>query len=148
MTAKNILAPLAAIAAPDAASLNTRAQSALAMVELMVIDSQETYELAADELKAIKTKAKTLEDQRTSITGPINKALKAVNDLFRAPGTYLEQAEKIIKAHESIPKKQTQIKEPKTPIPTKRCIRSCVPSRRPARRRSIAASATRSPSRA
>lgn len=97
MTTENIFAPLAAIAAPDAATLNNRAQSALAMVESMVIDSQETYELAADELKAIKAKAKTLEEQRTSITGPINKALKAVNDLFRAPGTYLEQAEKIIK---------------------------------------------------
>lgn len=97
MTTDNILAPLAAIHAPDAAALNTRAQAALAMVESMVIDSQETYDLAADELKAIKSKAKTLEDQRTGITGPINKALKAINDLFRGPSQYLEQAEKIIK---------------------------------------------------
>lgn len=97
MTTENIFAPLAAIAAPDAAALNTRAQSALAMVNSMVIDSHETYELAADELKAIKSKAKTIEDQRTSITGPINKALKAVNDLFRGPSDYLAQAEKIIK---------------------------------------------------
>lgn len=93
----NILAPLATIHAPDANQLNTRAQAALKMVESMVIDSQETYDLAADELKAIKTKAKTLEDQRTAITGPINKALKAINDLFRGPTQYLEQAEKIIK---------------------------------------------------
>jgi len=97
VTTENIFAPLATIAAPDANQLNTRAQSALAMVESMVIDSQETYDLAADELKAIKSKAKTLEEQRTAITGPINKALKAVNDLFRAPGAYLEQAEAIIK---------------------------------------------------
>ncbi len=97
MTTDNILAPLAQIAAPDAAAINTRAQSALAMVESMVIDSPDTYELAADELKAIKSKAKAIEDQRTAITGPINKALKAVNDLFRAPSQYLEQAEKIIK---------------------------------------------------
>lgn len=93
----SIFAPLAAIHAPDANQLNSRAQSALTMVESMVIDSQETYDLAADELKAIKSKAKTLEDQRTGITGPINKALKAVNDLFRGPAQYLEQAEKIIK---------------------------------------------------
>lgn len=93
----SIFAPLAAIHAPDANQLNNRAQSALTMVESMVIDSQETYDLAADELKAIKSKAKTLEDQRTGITGPINKALKAVNDLFRGPAQYLEQAEKIIK---------------------------------------------------
>ncbi len=97
MTTENILAPLAAIETPNAAVMNTRAQSALAMVQSMVIDSSETYELAADELKAIKAKAKTIEEQRVSITGPINKALKAVNDLFRAPGEYLEQAEKIIK---------------------------------------------------
>lgn len=94
---ENIFAPLATIAAPDAAQLNTRAQSALAMVESMVIDSQETYDLAADELKAIKFKAKGLEDQRTAITGPINKALKAVNDLFRSPSEYLTKAESIIK---------------------------------------------------
>ncbi len=93
----SILAPLANIATPDSSQLTTRAQSALSMVESMVIDSHETYELAADELKAIKSKAKKLEDDRTSITGPINKALKAVNDLFRAPSDYLAQAEKIIK---------------------------------------------------
>lgn len=97
MTTDSILAPLATIHAPDAAQLNNRAQAALKMVESMVIDSQETYDLAADELKAIKSKAKTLEDQRTGITGPINKALKAINDLFRGPTQYLEQAEKIIK---------------------------------------------------
>lgn len=93
----NIFAPLATIVAPDANQMTTRAQSALAMVNSMVIECQDTYELAADELKAIKVKAKALEDQRTSITGPINKALKAVNDLFRGPGDYLAQAEKIIK---------------------------------------------------
>lgn len=97
MTTDTIFAPLAAIQSPDANQLNTRAHAALTMVESMVIDSQETYDLAADELKAIKHKAKTLEDQRTGITGPINKALKAVNDLFRGPSQYLEQAEKIIK---------------------------------------------------
>lgn len=97
MTTDSILAPLAAIHAPDANQLNTRAHAALTMVESMVIDSQETYDLAADELKAIKSKSTTLETQRTAITGPINKALKAVNDLFRGPAQYLEQAEKIIK---------------------------------------------------
>lgn len=97
MTTDSILAPLAAIHAPDAGQLNTRAHAALTMVESMVIDSQETYDLAADELKAIKFKSTNLETQRTAITGPINKALKAVNDLFRGPSQYLEQAEKIIK---------------------------------------------------
>ena len=91
MTTDSILAPLATIHAPDAGQLNTRAHAALTMVESMVIDSQETYDLAADELKAIKSKSTTLETQRTAITGPINKALKAVNDLFRGPAQYLDQ---------------------------------------------------------
>lgn len=93
----DILAPLAAIHAPDQTALNHRAQSSLAMVQAMEIDSQETYELAADELKAIKSKAKTLEEQRTAITGPINNALKAVNALFKSPASFLEDAERIIK---------------------------------------------------
>ncbi len=97
MTTENILAPLAAIQPPNAAAMTSRAESALAMVQSMVVDSAETYELAADELKSIKARSKSIEEQRTSITGPINKALKAVNDLFRGPGEYLDQAEKIIK---------------------------------------------------
>jgi colicin import membrane protein len=94
----NILAPLATLAAPDADQITSRARAALTMVESMTIDSAETYELAADELKAIKTRSKSLEDQRTSITGPINQALKAVNDLFRGPADYLNKAESIIKS--------------------------------------------------
>lgn len=93
----NPLAALSAIQTPDEAQLTTRAQQALRMVESMVIDSPETYSLAADELKAIKAKANTIEDQRTSITGPINKALKAINDLFRGPAALLANAEQIIK---------------------------------------------------
>lgn len=97
MTDTNILAPLASIHAPDAAQLNARAQAALSMVESMEIDSQDTYELAAEELQAIKTKAKQLEDQRTAITGPINQALRGINALFKDPATFLEKAEGIIK---------------------------------------------------
>lgn len=93
----NILAPLAQISAPDSAQLTQRAQAALDMVKAMEIDSQETYELAADELKAIKAKSKQLEDQRTGITGPINQALKSINALFKGPATFLEDAERIIK---------------------------------------------------
>jgi hypothetical protein len=93
----NLLAPLATLQAPDEAQMKDRAQRALRMVEAMVIDSPETYSLAAEELQAIKTKADTIEAQRTAITGPINKALKAINDLFRGPKEYLDTAEKTIK---------------------------------------------------
>ena len=95
--ANAIFAPLAMMSTPDQSDLNSKSQSALMMVQSMVIDSQDTFELAADELKAIKKKSKDLEEQRTSITGPIKTALKAVNNLFRAPSDFLEQAEKVIK---------------------------------------------------
>lgn len=97
MTTDNILAPIAALSLPDSAALSGRAQQALGFIQSMTIDSAETYGFAADELMAIKARANALEDQRTAITGPINKALKAINDLFRGPADLLGQGEKILK---------------------------------------------------
>lgn len=97
MEQNEILAPLSNIKTPNPLELNQRAQAALNMVNDMQIDSQESYELAADELKAIKTKAKSLEEQRKTIVDPLNKATKAINDLFRNPAQFLVEAEKIIK---------------------------------------------------
>jgi flagellar biosynthesis GTPase FlhF len=97
MTTDSILAPVASLTLPDGAALTGRAQQALAFIRDFQIDSAETYGLAADELKAIKSKAKALEDQRTGITGPLNKVLKAVNDLFRAPSETLAEAERLLK---------------------------------------------------
>ena len=54
--ANAIFAPLAMMSTPDQSDLNSKSQSALMMVQSMVIDSQDTFELAADELKAIKKK--------------------------------------------------------------------------------------------
>lgn len=93
----NPLAALATIATPDEAQLTTRAQSALRMVESMTIENDDDYTNAADELKAIKSKAHNLEAQRTAITGPINAGLKLVNDLFRGPAKFLADAESTIK---------------------------------------------------
>ncbi len=93
----DILAPIASLSIPDAALVTQRAQSALQLVETFVVDSPETYQLAADELKAIKARADKLEEQRTSITKPINAALKAVNDLFRGPADLLARAEQALK---------------------------------------------------
>lgn len=97
MEANEILSPLSSIKTPNPIELNQRAQSALAMVNSMVVDNQETYELAADELKGIKSRAKALEEQRKTIVDPLNKATKAINDMFRGPTQFLEQAETIIK---------------------------------------------------
>lgn len=97
MSTDSILAPVAALALPDSAGLANKAQQALSFVQAFQIDSTETYGFAADELRAIKVRANKLEDQRTAITGPINKALKAVNDLFRAPAEFLAQGERVLK---------------------------------------------------
>jgi ATPase subunit of ABC transporter with duplicated ATPase domains len=88
---------LSTLPRPDGAALKTGAKAALDMVANYRIDSDEEYTLAGEELVAIKSKAKRLEEQRTSITGPLNQTLKAVNDLFREPAGYLEQAEKAVK---------------------------------------------------
>lgn len=97
MSTENPLAPLAALTIPDSAALTTKAQTALAFIQAFEVDSPETYLLAADELKAIKTRTNTLEAQRTGITGPINAGLRAINDLFRGPADLLAQGERILK---------------------------------------------------
>ena len=97
MTTESILAPVAALTLPDSAALAGRAQSALAFIQEFQIATAEDYSLAADELKSIKARANKIEEQRTAITGPINKALKAINDLFRGPADLLAQAERTLK---------------------------------------------------
>lgn len=97
MSTDTILAPVASLTLPDSAALTGRTQQALTFIQSFEIDSQETYSLAADELRAIKTRAAAIEEQRTGITGPINKALKAINDLFRGPADLLSQAERTLK---------------------------------------------------
>lgn len=93
MTTQSILAPIASLALPDQASLTQRAQSALDFIDSYEVIDQESYEMAGDELRAVKTRTKLLEEQRTSITGPLNNALRAVNALFAGPARLLEQAE-------------------------------------------------------
>lgn len=79
--------------ASTAVVLAGQAQAALSSATDLVIDSPTMYELASDELRNIKALQKTVEDRRTAITGPLNAALKAVNDLFRAPKDFLDRAE-------------------------------------------------------
>jgi DNA polymerase III gamma/tau subunit len=77
---------------------NGQAQRALANAQDFTVDSDEMLEAAGDDLRAIKGLQKRVEDQRTSITGPLNQAVKAINDLFRAPKAYLDEAETKLKS--------------------------------------------------
>ena len=74
-----------------------QAQKLHASVHGLVIDSQDLATLASEDLRRVKTLQKDVEDKRTSITGPLNAAVKAVNDLFRGPKDYLDQAETVLK---------------------------------------------------
>lgn len=82
---------------PDQAAMARTADSALAMVESFEVVDATTYELAADELTSIKRKATQLDEQRKSITKPLDDSKKAIMDLFRGPIDLLTRAEGIIK---------------------------------------------------
>lgn len=77
--------------------LSEKASRLLAVAKAYKITSPVMYTAAADDLKAIKAQAKTIEEARTSITVPLNAALKSVNDLFRAPAQFCVEAENTLK---------------------------------------------------
>lgn len=83
--------------ASDAVVLASKAQRMLTAAQAFVIDSPTMYELAAGDLQKVKSLAKDVEEKRTAITVPLNQALKAVNDLFRAPKEFLATAETALK---------------------------------------------------
>lgn len=94
---ENLFAPLTLMTPPDEGRIQRRAQSFLAMVNSMSVDSDQDYELAAGELKGIKTAWSTMEADRTSFTGPLNKILDALNARFQPHLKTLKAAETIIK---------------------------------------------------
>lgn len=77
--------------------LTGKAQKLLVSAQSFTIDSPTMYELAADDLRTVKALSKDVEEKRTAITGPLNQAVKAVNDLFRAPKEFLQTAETALK---------------------------------------------------
>lgn len=95
--AENILTPVKALQLPDTVAANRTASNAVRIAESFVIATPEDLTLAADELAAIKGKWNKMEAQRTAITGPMNTALAAINNLFRGPMTMLKTAEAALK---------------------------------------------------
>lgn len=67
---------------------------ALVNFEVLTEDDQN---FAAEMLRDVKAKFNLLEEKRTSITKPMNAALRAVNALFKPPQEALEKCEKILK---------------------------------------------------
>lgn len=83
---------------PDEAALKRGAEDAIALVRDFAIDSPTMYEVAADELRAIKARAAKLDEQRKAITRPLDDAKKAAMDLFRGPLEVLAEAESLLKS--------------------------------------------------
>ncbi len=81
-----------------AVQAKSRAEKALAFIDAFAINDDGDYELAGEELRGIKSRWDTVEAERVKITQPLNAALKAANDLFRAPLDLFKSAESKLKA--------------------------------------------------
>lgn len=98
MNAPTELIPLqVTVQHPTAAQLSRGAEAALQLVEDFEVVDAGSAELAGEELRGIKARAASLEDQRKAITKPMDDAKKAVMDLFRGPIDVLTKAEGILK---------------------------------------------------
>jgi len=96
--APGVLTEIKALSLPDMSIMSRGAASALRMAESFVIANEDDYQLAGEELQSIKGRINKMEATRTGITGPMNKALTAINDLFRGPMATLKSAESAVKA--------------------------------------------------
>lgn len=99
MNAPNEMIPLEVkVTHPSAAMLSRGAAAALDLVQGFEVVDAPTFEIAADELKAIKARSSALDEQRKGITAPMDAAKKAVMDLFRGPLEILSEAERLLKS--------------------------------------------------
>jgi hypothetical protein len=62
------------------------------------VTTAEQYAAGATDLQQVKAAQKRLEETRTSITKPMNDALRRVNDFFRGPTERLAAVERVLKA--------------------------------------------------
>lgn len=61
--------------------------------EVAVITDKPTYDSTVELTKAVKIRAKEIDEIRVGITGPLNDALKAANDFFNKPIRMLQAFE-------------------------------------------------------
>jgi colicin import membrane protein len=82
---------------PEVRAVLTEVDTLEAFAKTYQVTTAEQYSAGAEDLKRVKAAQKKLDETRTGITGPMNAALKAVNDLFRTPGDRLARIERYIK---------------------------------------------------
>lgn len=90
---------LPATAAPTEVETKLRVdvQTAVDEADNVILLTRNDLSVATDIVKAIKTRLKTIEDERTKITKPINAGLDQLNARFRAIAAPLLQAESTLK---------------------------------------------------
>lgn len=71
---------------------------AMTLLQSFQIHTPEDFAFAGGVLKTVKARWKELEEKRTSVTGPINQALRQINDWFRPVQKPLKDAEELLKA--------------------------------------------------
>ncbi len=69
----------------------------LSIYDNYIVDSPEKYRTGADDVRAIKAKAKILEETKMSLTRPIEEGKKKIIALFKKPLDFLKQAEASVK---------------------------------------------------
>lgn len=82
---------------PNGPALLSAADTMLAGATSFVIDSNEMFEIANEELRDVKARHDQLEAQEKSLTAPLTTVIEGIRDLFRAPKARLKQAEGIYK---------------------------------------------------
>lgn len=80
------------------ADLQERANNLIGQEEAAVINTHEDNNKAADLTKLLLTNKKKLEEDRTSITGPLNDVIKNVNARYKPVTDAIDKAVKSIKA--------------------------------------------------
>jgi hypothetical protein len=86
-----------ALTVPEAAHAVQVANEAFEIAQAYTIDSPDMYQAAGEELRAIATKAKKLEETRLSLTRPLDESKKRIMDLFRGPLERLQAAEGVLR---------------------------------------------------
>lgn len=87
-----------ALARKELSEVRSEIDKGLELIQDFEISNDEDQELAAEILRDVKEKYRGFEDKRKTITGPLNVALKEVNNLFRPMRVALESCERLLKS--------------------------------------------------
>ena len=82
---------------PEAQALAQSASVLLNGARVFTINSPLDFEVAGADLRAIKAKGAELDAMRKRMTAPLDESKRAIMDFFRAPTSYLSEAEALIK---------------------------------------------------